>query len=111
MQYRIEPRTENSSMRLNLKQIFPILNLSSVDYSPPGIPQNGSVTNYTGTTNSSMAFYSCNQGLVPEGRMMAVCTGNGWSPNPADLNCAIGTYVVYSDCIEHWYTRIAHLYL
>ena len=26
--------------------------------------------------------------------MRAVCTGNGWSPNPADLNCTIGMLLV-----------------
>ena len=33
-------------------------------------------------------FYRCNPGLVPEGTMRAVCTRNGWSPNPMDLRCA-----------------------
>ena len=32
-------------------------------------------------------FYGCSPGLVPEGRMRAVCTRIGWSPNPADLSC------------------------
>ena len=35
-------------------------------------------------------FYSCDPGLVPEGRMRAVCTGNGWSPNPAGVSCTVG---------------------
>ena len=53
-------------------------------------PQNGTVANYTGTTNGSVAFFSCNPGLVLVGRMRAVCTENGWSPNPADLSCTVG---------------------
>ena len=32
------------------------------------------------------------QGLVPEGRMRAVCTRNGWSPNPAEICCTVGMY-------------------
>ena len=35
-------------------------------------------------------FYSCDPGLVPEGRMSANCTRNGWSPNPGDLSCSVG---------------------
>ena len=56
---------------------------SSVDCGPPGSPQRGS-TNYT-------TFYRCDQHLVPEGRMIANCTRNGWSPiNPGCLSCTEG---------------------
>ena len=41
-----------------------------------------------------MVFYSCDPGLVPEGRMRAVCTENGWSSNPADLNCSSGIIMI-----------------
>ena len=61
-----------------------------VDCGPPDNPRNGSVTSYTGTTNGSVAFYSCDPGLVPMMGRRAVCTGNGWSPNPADLSCSVG---------------------
>ena len=53
-------------------------------------PQNGSLESYTDKTNGSEVFYSCDPGLVPEGRMRAVCTRNGWSSNPADLRCTVG---------------------
>ena len=62
----------------------------SVDCGPPVAPWNGSLESYTDTTEGSEVFYSCDQGLVPEGRMRAVCTGNGWSPNPAELSCFVG---------------------
>ena len=61
-----------------------------VDCGPPDNPQNGSVVNYTDTTDGSEVFYSCNPGLVPVMGMRAVCTGNGWSPNPANLSCSEG---------------------
>ena len=67
-------------------------NLTSVDCGSPGNPRNGSLESYSDTTEGSEVFYSCNQGLVPEGRMRAVCTRNGWSPNPADLCCTFGMY-------------------
>ena len=63
---------------------------SSVHCSSPGNPQRGS-TNYTNTTEGSVAFYSCDQYLVPEGRMRANCTRNGWSPiKPGLVNCTEG---------------------
>ena len=53
------------------------------------------MTSYTDTTNGSVAFYSCDPGLVPVMGMKAVCTGNGWNPNPADLSCSVGMlYIV-----------------
>ena len=66
---------------------------SSVDCGLPVAPQHGSLERYTNTTESSEVFYSCDPGLVPDGRMRAVCTGYGWSPNPADLSCTEGMLV------------------
>ena len=64
----------------------------SVDCGPPLAPWNGSLESYSGTTEGSEVFYSCNPGLVPEGRMRAVCNRNGWSPNPANLHCILGNF-------------------
>ena len=63
---------------------------TSVDCGQPGAPQRGSLESYTNTTEGSEVFYRCDPGLVPEGRMRAVCTRNGWSPNLAALNCTEG---------------------
>ena len=68
----------------------------SVDCGAPVAPQRGFLERYTSTTGGSEVFYSCDPGLVPVGRMRAVCTGSVWSPNPADLGCA-GRYV---DCCQ-----------
>ena len=75
---------------------------SSVDCGPPGDPQRGSLESYTGTTEGSEVFYSCNPGLVPAGRMRTVCTRNGWSPNPADLRCAgvLHTWQTIFSCVR-----------
>ena len=63
---------------------------SSVDCGPPGTPQHGS-TNFTDTIEGSVVFYSCDQHLVPEGRMRVNCTRNGWRPiNPGRLRCTEG---------------------
>ena len=66
---------------------------SSVDCGEPLPPPTGTLESYTNTTQGSVVFYSCVQGLAPEGRMRAVCTENGWNPNPADLNCTAGIYM------------------
>ena len=65
----------------------------SVDCGPPFPPQNGSLEDYTNTTEDSEVFYRCDPDLVPEGRMRAVCAKNGWNPNPASLTCNVGMYV------------------
>ena len=69
---------------------FWLIALPSVDCGPPVVPWNGSLESYTSTINGSEVFYSCDPGLVPVGKMKSVCTENGWSPNPADLNCTVG---------------------
>ena len=70
--------------------MFPYKHLIAVDCGPPVVPQCGSLDSYTDTTEGSDVFYSCDPGLVPERRMRTVCTGNGWSPNHAELCCTMG---------------------
>ena len=64
-----------------------IVFFTSVDCGPPVVPQHGSLESYTDTTEGSEVFYSCDPGLVPDGRMRSTCTESGWSPNPTHLNC------------------------
>ena len=73
-------------------QIYLLFCLPSVDCGPPVPPRNGSLENYTDSIEGSAVFYSCDPGLVPEMRMMSVCTGTGWSPNPVDLYCTTGIF-------------------
>ena len=87
-----------------------ILNLLSVDCGPPGNPRNGSVTSYTDTTNGSVAFYSCDPGLVPVMRMRAVCTGNGWSLNPADLSCSVGMLYIVTSTVRSTSLYFVYIY-
>ena len=84
-------QTTGRSTTQGKNQFFSCLT-SPVDCGPPGDLQRGSLESYTTTTEGSEVFYSCNPGLVPEGRMRAVCTRNGWSPNPADLSCTLGMF-------------------
>ena len=82
--YSNEVLSSSKSTTYELQYVF------TVDCGPPGTPQRGS-TNYTGTTEGSVVFYSCHQHLVPEERMRANCTRNGWSPlDPGRLSCTEG---------------------
>ena len=63
---------------------------TTVDCGPPTTPWNGSLESYSDTTEGSVVLYRCDPGLVPEEKMRTMCTENGWSPNPADLNCFLG---------------------
>ena len=80
-----------AQLPLHTISVCSVVFISSVDCGPAVAPQHGSLETYTDTTEGSEVFYSCNPGRVPEGRMRAVCTRDGWSPNPADLNCTEGT--------------------
>ena len=84
-----------------------------VDCGSPVAPQRGSLESYTDTSEGSEVFYSCNQHLVPEGRMRAVCTRNGWSPNPADLRCAgvFHAWQTFFFCILKELIRVSQDYL
>ena len=82
---KIELKLGGRLLALKFKRVLCI-----VDCGPPVAPQHGSLESYTNTTEGSQVFYSCNQHLVPKGRMRANCTKNGWSPNPADLSCSVG---------------------
>ena len=82
----------------------------SVDCGPPVAPQRGSLESYTVTTEGSKVFYSCDLHLVPEGRMRTVCTRNGWTPNPADLNCSVGMLTdnkISIQLLAHFYVCVA----
>ena len=72
---------------------------SSVDCGEPRPPPHGSLESYTNTMEGLEVFYSCDTSFVPEGRMRSVCTRNGWSPNPADLNCTAGMYMSHGTLV------------
>ena len=84
--YSNEVLSSSKSTTYELQYMF------TVDCGAPGVPQRGSLESYTDTTQGSEVFYSCDQHLVPDERMRANCTRNGWSPiNPDRLSCTEGT--------------------
>ena len=77
-----------------------------VDCSSPGNPQNGSVTYYT--TNGSVAFYSCDPGLVPVMEMRAACVYWEWvesRPIWPELLCRY-VVMISGNCSMSGYTCI-----
>ena len=82
----------------------------AVDCGLPAAPRNGSLESYTNTTEGSVVFYSCDLGFVPERRMMSVCTGAGWSPNPGALGCSVGMLTWLLVWYLHGYLMGQHMY-
>ena len=90
--------------RLTVGAMYTLLLLCVVDCGPPVAPQRGPLKSYTDTTDGSEVFYSCNRGLVPEGRIRTVCIRDGWSPNPAGLKCA-GLFHTFRKLFFHVYKQ------
>ena len=69
--------------------------------SDPTAPTNGSIEAYQNTTEGAEIFFMCNEGLVPAGRMTAVCGADGrWNPDPATTMCTCkSTYSVEKECL------------
>ena len=78
----------------------------TVDCGPPTAPRNGSVESYTDTAEGSVVFFSCDPGLVPGQRMTAVCTEDGWSPDPADLNCNVPVGLLCIQAVDTTVTSV-----
>jgi len=83
---------------------------TQVDCGPPPDPRNGTLESYTNTTEGSVVFYSCNPGLVPVERMISLCTGAGWSPNPGALGCSVGMLTWLLVWYVHGYLMGQHMY-
>lgn len=61
-----------------------------VDCGVPDPPVNGSfVVSLADTTQNSVIFYRCDEGLFPMGDLPSICNASGvWNPNPRDQFCA-----------------------
>ena len=59
---------------------------------PPSAANGVSISPYTATTEGSVIVLKCEEGLVPEESIMALC-GNDrrWYPDPTTLNCTPNT--------------------
>ena len=54
----------------------------------------GSIDPYQNTTEGAEIFFRCNPGVVPAGRMRAVCGPDGrWNPDPATLVCTCECHI------------------
>lgn len=62
----------------------------AADCGDPASPRNSHIMPYEITSEGAIIHYGCNNGFVPEGLQLAVCTSAGtWEPNPESLDCKI----------------------
>ena len=60
----------------------------SVSCGTPTFAGRVDVESFTSTTVGSEIVYQCQSGLLPEGRITAVCREDGrWNPDPVNLLC------------------------
>ena len=78
--------------------------LAPANCSDPTVPRNGSVDPYQNTTEGAEIVFMCDSGLVPAGRMRAVCGADGgWNPDPAGLVCTCES--MHTPLSYAWMTR------
>ena len=59
------------------------------DCGHPKPPANGSLSNYTRTTEGANVTFQCNDGYYPPGEIVAVCISRRWSPLPEEHSCTL----------------------
>ena len=88
IEYRITVQASNCRGKSNITEI----SFTLVQCFPPSAARGVSISPYTATTEGSVIVLKCEEGLVPEESIMAVC-GNDrrWYPDPTTLNCTPNT--------------------
>ena len=68
--------------------LYDITRFHLVNCGTPISPGHGFFEAYENTTEGAEIFFRCNLGLVPGGKMRAVCGADGrWIPNPLHFRC------------------------
>ena len=88
IEYRVTVQAGNCRGNSNITAI----SFTLVQCFPPSAAKGVSISPYTATTEGSVIVLKCEEGLVPEESIMAVC-GNDrrWYPDPTTLNCTPNT--------------------
>ena len=88
IEYRVTVQAGNCKGNSNITTI----SFTLVQCFPPSAANGVLILPYTATTEGSVIELKCEEGLVPEESIMAVC-GNDrrWYPDPTTLNCSSNT--------------------
>ena len=88
IEYRVTVQASNCRGNSNITAI----SFTLIQCFPPSAARGVSISPYTATTEGSVIVLKCEEGLVPEESIMAVC-GNDrrWYPDPTTLNCTPNT--------------------
>ena len=69
---------------------------SSVSCGTPSFSTGVTMEPFNSTTVASEIVYQCQSGLLPEGRRISVCDGDGrWNPDPNIFMCEGKVYACY----------------
>ena len=88
IEYRVTVQAGNCRGNSNITAI----SFTLIQCLPPSAANGVSISPYIATTEGSVIVLKCEEGLVPEESIMAVC-GNDrrWYPDPTTLNCTTYT--------------------
>ena len=88
IEYRVTVQAGNCRGNSNITAI----SFTLIQCFPPPAVNGVSISPYSATTEGSVIVLKCEEGLVPEESIMAVC-GNDrrWYPDPTTLNCTPNT--------------------
>ena len=88
LSYNIEYRVTVQAVNCRGNSNITAISFTLIQCFPPSAANGVSNSPYTATTEGSVIVLKCEEGLVPEESIMAVC-GNDrmWYPDPTTLNC------------------------
>ena len=92
LSYNIEYRVIVQAVNCRGNSNITAISFTLIQCFPPSAVNGVSISPYTATTEGSVIVLKCEEGLVSEESIMAVC-GNDrrWYPDPTTLNCTPNT--------------------
>ena len=89
IEYRVTVQASNCRGNSNITAI----SFTLIQFFTPSAANGVSISPYTATTEGSVIVLNCEEDLVPEESIMAVCGNDDkrWYPDPTTLNCTPNT--------------------
>ena len=92
LSYNIEYKVTVQAVNCRGNSSITAISFTLIQCFPPSAANGMLISPYTATTEGSVIVLKCEEGLIPEESIMAVC-GNDrrWYPDPTTLNCTPNT--------------------